>query len=89
MITPMARTALEGWLKTETWHTNHPLDERRFFRAVWAVIRQGGERPTEEDVEQMILDQGRLHSDFLKERARKYASLYVTLCDFADERPNA
>ena len=89
MMSALARTAFDGWLKTETWHTGHPLDDRRFFRSVWAVIGKGSERPSEEDVEQMILDQGRLQSNYLKDKARKYASLYVTLCEFADERPNA
>lgn len=31
------KDALETWLKPSTWHTNHPLDEGRFYDFVFAA----------------------------------------------------
>jgi hypothetical protein len=28
------KTALDPWLRVDTWHTSHPLDEKRFHRAL-------------------------------------------------------
>ncbi len=30
----MLKEALRQWMKIETWHTNHPLDDERFHRAL-------------------------------------------------------
>lgn len=32
-------TAFDAFLKQETWHTDHALDERRFYSALNAVVR--------------------------------------------------
>jgi hypothetical protein len=28
------KEALRSWMKVETWHTNHPLDDERFHKAL-------------------------------------------------------
>jgi len=89
MMSESAQRAFDGWIKTETWHSGHPLDDQRFFRFVWAVVPQGKNRPSEEEIQQAITHtwQGRFAADYLAEKVRYYASLYVTLCDFADAHP--
>lgn len=31
--------AMDSFLRVDTWHTNHPLDEQRFFKALSAIVR--------------------------------------------------
>ena len=31
--------AMDSFLKVETWHTSHPLDEQRFFTALSRIVR--------------------------------------------------
>jgi hypothetical protein len=90
MMSPSAQAAFDGWINTETWHTRHSFDDQRFFRFVWAVIQEGDPRPSAADIEQEILAKwhGRLAEEYLDDRARHYADLYFTLCDFADQRPH-
>lgn len=32
------KTILDPWLRTETWHTGHPLDEERFHKALHSAF---------------------------------------------------
>lgn len=36
------KTALTPWLKEDTWHTSHPLDDQRFHRALKAAFGSHG-----------------------------------------------
>lgn len=86
---PIVQNAFDGWIKPETWHTGHALDDNRFFRFVWVAATHSKSSPGEDEIEQMIIHnwKGRLAPEYLKDKARKYASLYVTLSDFAKVRP--
>lgn len=41
--------ALDSWLRAETWHTPHAMDEKRFHRALKAAFDAVGPRITVED----------------------------------------
>lgn len=32
--------AFDNFLAVDTWHTTHPLDEKRFFRALDRIVRE-------------------------------------------------
>lgn len=32
----------DAFLKTETWHTDHPNDEERFYKALAKIVRNDG-----------------------------------------------
>ncbi|WP_016903126.1 hypothetical protein [Xanthomonas arboricola] len=36
------KAALDPWMRVETWHTFHPLDEQRFHRALAAAFEVVG-----------------------------------------------
>jgi hypothetical protein len=37
----------DPYLKTDTWHTSHPLDDQRFFRALNEVVKNPNFNPDE------------------------------------------
>ncbi len=41
MISHELHAAMERWLRIDTWHTNHPLDEERFFDALLIAESEG------------------------------------------------
>jgi hypothetical protein len=47
-------TALDSWLREETWHTPHALDEKRFHRALKAAFDEVGLRITAADLREAI-----------------------------------
>lgn len=38
---------LEKFIRVETWHTSHPLDEQRFYRALNEIVRLPGFHPSD------------------------------------------
>jgi hypothetical protein len=36
------KVALEPWIRVDTWHTSHPLDEARFHRALASAFAELG-----------------------------------------------
>ena len=87
-LSPAAQLAFNEWIGKETWHTGHLLDQKRFFRFVWAVLEDPKRRPSKTALRDSILREwkGRFDKSALEELARKYAALYTTLCDFAGAR---
>src|ERR1700752_2057388 len=80
------RKAFDAWVGVPTWHTGHPLDEKRFYRFVWEVYRLSrGRRPTESHLRGEIVaawgDQ--LEDAYLRQKAKHYANLYEHLYTFA------
>lgn len=47
--------ALDPWMKVETWHTAHPLDEQRFHRAVAVACKTVGTPLDAYDIENAIM----------------------------------
>jgi hypothetical protein len=39
--------AFDSYLNVDTWHTNHDLDERRFFQSLSQVVRDDDFSPDE------------------------------------------
>jgi len=87
-LSPNVRRAFERWVRASTWYTGHPLDERRFYRFVWAVLEFSRRRPSERELQAEIVAfwKGRFDPDQLIYKARAYASLYQTLIEFARAR---
>lgn len=92
-FSPEVQAAFKGWVDVDTWHTTHPLDEKRFFRFVWTAAEalDRDEDISESAIEQAILERwrGKLDNEFLEERAREWASLYRTLLDFWQARADS
>lgn len=32
--------AMDSYLNVDTWHTSHPLDDERFYRALSTIVRE-------------------------------------------------
>jgi hypothetical protein len=88
-LSHFTQKAFDKWIKAKTWHTGHPLDEKRFFHFVWAAFRYSRRRPGQAELAEMIAEEwrGRIAEDFLESKARYYAGLYAVLLDFAKTRP--
>jgi len=41
MISREFRIAIEKWVKVETWHTDHPLDDERFYKLLAVAESEG------------------------------------------------
>mgnify|MGYP001556112163 CR=1 FL=1 len=64
--------ALESWVRVETWHKFHPLDEKRFHTALRAAFESVGSSITKEDFETAILAlAGKYHSNDLPAKRTK------------------
>lgn len=46
---------LESWMKVDTWHTTHPLDEKRFHHALAVVFEENGYSITYDDFRSALL----------------------------------
>lgn len=41
MISTNFQTAIEKWIKADTWHTNHPSDDERFYDMLSVAESEG------------------------------------------------
>lgn len=41
MVTQKLHAAIEKWIKVETWHTSHPLDDERFYQLLSIAESEG------------------------------------------------
>jgi hypothetical protein len=57
---------LEPWLKIDTWHTSHPLDEQRFHRALATAFREVGTPISFEDFKDAMTQLSRQYHPSLK-----------------------
>ncbi len=39
--------AFDNFLQTDTWHTTHPMDEKRFIKALAAIVKDRDFNPDE------------------------------------------
>ncbi|MDN5680632.1 MAG: hypothetical protein L0G81_08380 [Ewingella sp.] len=83
----MAKTlqALDGWLKLETWHTWHPLDEARFHQAVYKVLSVNGpHNVTPDDIIAYIHQEysHKLDPKFLSDKSMDAAAKFELLSEF-------
>lgn len=83
--------ALNAWLQTETWHKNHPLDDRRFYDVVAAAWSANNSLWDESKVREMIVNIAtETHGQEVKELAEQVASERVsqgtTILDYLSYR---
>ncbi|MGE8149816.1 hypothetical protein ACQKP5_01015 [Pseudomonas vancouverensis] len=46
---------LKPWLRVDTWHTGHPMDDQRFHRALKAAFDEIGVQISADDFRQAIV----------------------------------
>ena len=87
-LSPKVKEAFDQWARTETWYKANLPDEVGFYKFVWAVLEYSKRRPTENEINDLLIEQwkGKLDLQYLENRARKYSGLYVTLLEFYDSR---
>ncbi|GEM_PF-1149374 len=61
METHRLKAALDPWMRLETWHTFHPLDEQRFHRALAAAFEVVGTPADALELETAMLELAREH----------------------------
>lgn len=61
METQRLKAALDPWMRLETWHTFHPLDEHRFHRALAAAFEVVGTPADALELEIAMLELAREH----------------------------
>jgi hypothetical protein len=87
-LSPLIEQHFRQWISVELWYVGHPLDEERFYRFVWCVIRLSRKPPSEEFIRNLIIAEweGKLESTYLSGKAIHYSGLYATLSEFAKAR---
>ena len=80
-------SSLDKWLNVETWHTFHPKDEERFYKAVYHLMLQNTPCPEPEHVRNYILDKqsGKLAEDYLESTVERYVDKYDAVYSFIYE----
>ncbi|HEX5056777.1 MAG TPA: hypothetical protein VFX02_09790 [Gammaproteobacteria bacterium] len=48
------KAILSEWIKVDTWHTGHPLDDKRFHKALSKVFSELGVRMNGGDFEEVL-----------------------------------
>lgn len=77
--------ALDGWLNIETWHTSHHLDETRFHRAVYKVLKENEPNAiTPDDIIAYINQKysGKFETGYLNMRTSEAAERFHLLSEF-------
>lgn len=78
---------LDKWLNVETWHTLHPKDEERFYKAVHNLMVINTPCPEPEQVRDYILDKqtGKFVADYLEQTVSRYVDKYEAVYSFIYE----
>ncbi|MBK5142882.1 hypothetical protein I2494_03980 [Budviciaceae bacterium BWR-B9] len=78
---------LDSWLRVSTWHTGHPKDDERFFKAIYQLIIRNEKMIEPDKVEGYILDTQKemLAPSFLEDLAHNYARKYDVIYSFIYE----
>lgn len=80
MTTDPVAKALEPWIRVSTWHTNHPLDQARFHRALRSAFEVAGSSFDHERFIELVRDllvqhqpgtSFEAHEDTIEEYARR------------------
>ena len=77
--------SLSKWLNHQSWTSGHPLDEARFYRAVYQILKDNEkESVSHEDVRDYVIHQfdGVMEANFLRERAEEAAERFEILSEF-------
>lgn len=87
MKTQSIQESFDGWLRVETWHTHHPLDQGRFNRALGKVMENVGSDISEAEFEEAIRLGVQKHhpaqnSEHYEEAIRSYAQQASQIADY-------
>lgn len=82
-----ALTALDKWLKVDTWDSHHPSDQERFYKAVYKMILDNNRLIESLHIERYILDYHKDNRDqeHIEEIAAIYAEHYNVIYSFIRE----
>lgn len=69
---------LRPWMQIDTWHTNHPLDDQRFHKALKSAFDTLGLQLSFDDFQEVMLELAEEHSpkmssDYRAEEVEKFA----------------
>ncbi|MDM2780580.1 hypothetical protein OGY18_26245 [Citrobacter sp. Cpo142] len=80
-------SALDSWLKVSTWDTHHPLDQQRFFKAVYQLILSNDKLVEPQYVHDYIVDYkgGNKNAEHVDNIATIYAAKYDDIYSFIYE----
>ncbi|HCB1445110.1 hypothetical protein [Serratia marcescens] len=79
--------ALSRWFNHQSWTSGHHLDETRFYRAVYQVLKENDKGSiTPDDIRNYVISQftGKLDPTFLSERAEQAAERFEIISEFCE-----
>lgn len=78
---------LDSWLNVPTWHTLHPNDDERFYKAVYQLISINTKTPEPEQVRDYIMEkkEGSLEKEFLDRTVEVAVGRYDAIFSFLYE----
>ena len=78
---------LDSWLKVSTWDTHHPLDQARFFKAVYQLILLNEKLVEPQYINDYIIDYhgGNKNIEHVEEIATIYSEKYDDIYSFIYE----
>jgi len=78
--------AFDLFLSVPTWHTNHQLDEERFFRSLRSVVHQPHFDPEGLKAYIMTVKNGELTDGVLTDAADRYAAMAEVVLKYVNSR---
>ncbi|MFP2504402.1 hypothetical protein [Buttiauxella gaviniae] len=80
-------TALDLWLRVDTWDTHHPSDQERFYKAVYKVILANFKLVEPLHIENYILNyfSEKVNQEHIEEIAEIYTEKYNVIYSFLIE----
>ena len=87
MISHELHDAMDAWLRVDTWHTDHPLDEKRFFDALLVAESEGPRNFNVDHFSDVALElvekyHPRLNQDFRDEQLTRKAISAETIMSY-------
>ncbi|WP_337020881.1 hypothetical protein [Pantoea anthophila] len=78
---------LDSWLNVETWHTLHPKDDERFYKAIHKLMLINDPSPEPEQVRDYVLKlkTGQFQEDYLERTVSRYVGQYEAVFSFIYE----
>lgn len=73
------------WLNNQSWHSGHHLDEARFYKATYEILKANDKDPiSPEEVRDYIINQfeSMIDKEFLRARAEEAAERFEIISDF-------
>lgn len=83
-FSPKIKKAFDAWATVETWHTDHALDNHRFYQFVKAVVVYSRNKPSQASIREELVKiwSGKLDEKYLINQINHFTSLYEHLYSF-------